>query len=434
MADFDDCSQTLQEVYITVESCDGSVEDADRKLAELSCIVERMPRLNKFTLDSEDLDPHLISKYTLNVRSSTLEELESFITLGGCLCPALKILECYGGMRLERICISSFEVDYSSLQDLDLRYDGSVTDVYIGLDQLSKIIENMQMLKTLRLDNISRANCTNKISLQSETIEHITIYGMEITECNCPLLKEMHIRNLSSAMMCSQQLETLICSQQLETLGVHFDKGTDPMLQRFSEVIEQMPKLKRLEVDCSSRYQIEIRSQSLESASVGGENGVDCVGCPSLKVFTCEMGKDKKVPRLSKEIEDLRIHILPGSPLQNGTLKALSHLIEQMPKLKTLNLNVWGDGQLSIKSSSLEAIDLTNSHTLKVAECICPSLQTFRLQHRAWQRFSNGVELAASHDIRIEDSKRRDYPLSEWDFVGMDEVPKSCIVTVERHP
>jgi len=142
---------------------------------------------------------------------------------------------------------------------------------------------------------------------------------------------------------------------------------------------------------------------------------------------------EEKVLRLSKGIEDLSIEI-DEYPPQDGTLEALSRLIEQIPNLKRLELHAQCEGTLSIKSSSLENIDFThnNSNQLKVTECICPSLQTFQLACYSKNGSNNGVQLAVSHDIRIEDSERTIYPVSEWDFVGMEEVPKSCIVKVER--
>ena len=101
--------------------------------------------MKKFTMWVDDDDADIISKCAFSVRSSTLEELKSDVTLGYCLCPALKVLKCTGEIRLERIRASSFEVDYSSLHVLELCYDGSVADINRWLDRLSSMIENMQV-------------------------------------------------------------------------------------------------------------------------------------------------------------------------------------------------------------------------------------------------------------------------------------------------
>jgi len=356
-----DCSQTLQEVFIRVASYIVNVEDADRKLCELSRIVERMPCLKVFTLWVDDDDANIISKCAFNVRSSTLEALTSNVSLGDCLCPALRMLRCTGEIRLGRICTSS---SYSSLQFLELGYDGSVADINRWLDRLSSMIENMHSLKTLRLNSGSLNDGSNKISLRSATVELIKIYGMELTKCNCPMLKALYTTNLSSAMTCSQQLEKLsIC-------------------------------------------------------------------CPSLKSFRSSMGEGK-VLHLSKRLEDLSIEIYEY-PLQDGTFEALSHLIEQLPNLKNLNLNVHNEGTLSIKSSSLENIDVTASFVMfKVSECICPSLQKFLVTYSASYECNNGVQLDSSRDTKIKIAQHGVFPLSEWDFIGM-KAPRSCVVWVEE--
>jgi len=221
----------------------------------------------------DDDDADIISKCAFSVRSSTLEELKSDVTLGYCLCPALKVLKCTGEIRLERIRASSFEVDYSSLHVLELCYDGSVADINRWLDRLSSMIENMQVLKTVELNNSSLDDGSNKISLRSATVERISIHGLELTKCNCPLLKELHTTNLSSAMACSQQLEKLCIQYDNDT------DATDPLIHKFNDTIEEMSKLKRLELYCwDQSYQIEIRSQSLELVSVDDSlNDVDCI-------------------------------------------------------------------------------------------------------------------------------------------------------------
>jgi len=63
-------------------------------------------------------------------------------------------------MCLERICTST---SYSSLQVLELGYDGSVADISMWLDRLSSMIENMQELKTLDLNNSSLTLTTVQI-------------------------------------------------------------------------------------------------------------------------------------------------------------------------------------------------------------------------------------------------------------------------------
>jgi len=115
----------------------------------------------------------------------------------------------------------------------------------------------------------------------------------------------------------------------------------------------------------------------------------------------------------------------------SGGPEPSSNSFEQMRKLKNLDLQIMYDGEMSIKSRSLEEIDVTASNLrLKVTECICPSLQNFRVGYDVGLNI--GVQLAPSRDISIDNSKQ-DSPLSEWDFVGI-EAPRSCVVkaVVER--
>ena len=408
------CSQKLEEVFIKVPSFNGDVDDANRKLAGLSRLIERLPHLKKFKLCA-DIESDVRYKSTLKVRSSTLEELSSDFALGECFCPSLKALTDQTIMRIERLLsISSFEVIFTSLDILDLRFDGTVAEVDRGLDRLSAMIENMQMLKTLKLRSwnpVDLGTCSNPISLRSGTIEFIDIHGLEMMQCNCPLLKEFEI-------------------------VLHSNGGADPMLQleKFSEVVERMPKLEKLKVmgyrDDLNDYPIKIKSQSLVSLRAHVLSVVDCTFCPSLKEFKGNIPTEKE-HYLSKEIEDLCLKVDNISPRDN--LERLGDMVEQMPNLKKLFLKTYDRGELRINSRSLEEIDVTESNLgFMVTECICPSLQTFRVRNDAFVGPHNGVQLAASHDIRIENSDQSTFALSEFDFVGM-EAPKSCVVKVHRY-
>ena len=421
-----ECLQTLEEVGIIVQRFTGNADDADKKLAELTCIIEIMPRLKKFQIYSDGAE---IMKSTLYVRSPTLEKLASAYPLGSCQCPALMLLGRATEIRVERL-VDHSSLTFPLLEAVDLQYDGSVTDLKRGLQQLSAALESMHMLKTLRLRNFdANGGIMHTISLRSKTIEYIQIDGLEIIEYECPMLKELNTTHLSSAMANLQQLETLQFNFSTERVD------TNPIL--FSEVVEQMSTLKRLKLVSSGGIAfaepIKIRSQSLESLFSSGLISVDCSCCSSMK--HCVGTTYKGIPRLSMEIEWLQLSVVATNGTRawsDGDMRALSSLIEGMPNLKYLKLVIKFEGELSIKSKSLERIDVSWSNLrLKVTECICPLLQTFLVKYGIEEGYYNGVQLAAPHEMEMENYAHDCFALADWDFVGM-EAPESCVVKVFR--
>jgi len=411
---------TLEEVIVKVKNLTGF--DVNRKLAELSCTIDIMPRLKKFSLiDADVISDGIAQKSTFNVRSTTLEELKSDFALGMCQCPALKQLGNGTKIHFDQLASASSLITFPLLQNLDLHFYGSTQGVNRDLGQLSTVIENLPILTHLTLFRVlpdhGNDDIASIISLSSKTVERIDVDGLEIVDCNCPLLHTLYTTNLTSS---------IVCAQYLERLYIRFEK-VDPMLHRFSNIVGRMPKLKELSLwgGPLDRYPIKIHSKSLESVVLDGFD-VDCTCCPSLNTLEVELTKGQKL-LVGKEIENLILQV--DDSFDDGNFEEASVFIEQMPKLKNLDLQIWHCGEMIIKSRSLEEIDVTvGSLGLKVTECICPSLQIFRVGYDANVGGRNsGVQLAPSHDISIENSKQNTFPLSEWDFVGM-EVPRSCVV------
>jgi len=291
------CTHTLQAVSLTVHSCPADVDIINRKLAELSRIVATMARLKEFSLRAEMAADEL-ELSTFNIVSTTLQELHWGAPLGDCKCPALKVLQNSSNsefginIHMERLRISSFEV--GSIEFLELCYDEEVPGVERGLDHLSTVIDNMKVLKTLHLkarrhylrdnDIVNNNNIKHSVSLRSKSIECIRIDKIEMKECNCPLLKTLVTSNLPSAVLCSSQLEKLSMNLDRED---NIDTGL--MFRRIAELVEQMPKLKKLRLDTfADCCEISINSKTLEEIDVTGSGigikVVECI-CPSLQTF-----------------------------------------------------------------------------------------------------------------------------------------------------
>ena len=134
----------------------------------------------------------------------------------------------------------------------------------------------------------------------------------------------------------------------------------DPMLHRFSKTVWRMPKLKELSL-CGGpldRDPIKIHSKSLESVVLDGFD-VDCTCCPSLNTLEVELTKGQKV-LVGKDIENLILSA--DESFENDNFEEASVFIEEMRKLKNLDLQIMYDGEMSIKSRSLEEIDVSASN------------------------------------------------------------------------
>ena len=218
------------------------------------------------------------------------------------------------------------------------------------------------------------------------------------------------------------------------------------------EAIAMMPHLENLVLFCFGNVAY-VESSTVLRLKLHCNIIVDDLRCPNLKELEIGLRPDtlgldvlRECPSKSS-IEDLLIHIedsegVPRNSLCTQYFEELGKIIEEMPRLRKLKLRTRIPSEMSIKSSSLKVIDMTETSTMTLVECICPSLEEVIIECLP---ISHGVESfqktlvpvdpfaeddfdPSSYPSIVRDGCRR-FEVGEKPFVGM-QVPASCKVHI----
>ena len=237
-------------------------------------------------------------------------------------------------------------------------------------------------------------------------------------------------------------------SSSLMTLSLDIDTKMNGVLHNVHDVIKKLTSLKNLRLAYSEPHcqhalgKIQITSASLEELYLCSPSELQGANFhPALKRLSVVTPLDrfdsgKILSSCLSTLEYLKLTLL-WSNLTNeqdeAILSRLSEAIQKMPHLKEFDLHVESNSQVPMKmrieSSSLLKIRVGDGglDQFLVAECICPSLQSFvcGFDLDRWQL--SGI-------IPVMPFRRTDwcprwneFVVREKAFVGMS-VPDSCIV------
>jgi len=162
------------------------------------------------------------------------------------------------------------------------------------------------------------------------------------------------------------------------------------------------------------------------------------LACPSLKKLNLRFDLDdfahfdntRALEDCPLSLEELTLDIKLSTKYYKSD-GAFTQAIEKLPGLKRLTLQMqFSDREesITIKSTTLEEIDMRGAKNIHVVECICPSLKKFHFEsewnvHRTYGRWNQVNELDITGLQRVPGILRPVTPFSSEDFV----------LDIERH-
>ena len=299
----------------------------------------------------------------------------------------------------------------------------------------------------IRIDGIVRA--CDISSLHSVTLEGTDSRNLQAAFASIFAQRPVALKELtvaSDSMLDPFLSSTISRSIECMTLESHNNDQT------IMKAIEHMPHLRKLQIGnlTTTEGNFSIKSKSLqELICFSSCMNVEELACPMLRKLDISYNQTSfsllALTGCCQSLESFTLRIgwieRKAGTVARRKSEELSHILQEMPKLKHLHLQGLGSGNsqhfdFSLRSSSLESINFRGSRpTFKIVECRCPMLRLIEFEctdyHEAMDMYGL-LPAVNAHYGDIGEGGYVDVRVRDCDCNAMTHVPSTCIVRLHK--